>query len=206
MSQHNCNKHEHEKGSLGSEEKIIAATRFSESFHKWANLPEDAIVMDFGCGTGIAGQYFLDKVAKVIFLDPEKKGLDTCREHFGSNPKAELILGEIDSYNGEKIDAIEVSLTLHHIEDVEGTIDKFLKVLKPHGKVGVVEFTPDIPFFARVKPKIPHYGFEPEKLKAMFLAHGYPRVEIHPADPISFLQDDGTNEVNERFALYAEAP
>ena len=79
-------------------------------------------------------------------------GLDFCREMLGvarSKIRSEVglpvawVQGKAESlpFSGETFDCITVGFALRHVADLVGTLKEIVRVLKPGGRLGIVEFT-----------------------------------------------------------------
>jgi ubiquinone/menaquinone biosynthesis C-methylase UbiE/DNA-binding transcriptional ArsR family regulator len=106
-----------------------------------ALLPREYAVADIGCGTGEVLALLASSVSRVIGVDREQAMLDAAArrcEHFSN---IELKLGEIDSLpiDDQALDAALCMLVLHHLSDVEGAFYEARRVLKPGGRLIVLD-------------------------------------------------------------------
>jgi ubiquinone/menaquinone biosynthesis C-methylase UbiE len=117
---------------------------------KTLGLRETDIVADLGAGTGyysLAAGILVPK-GKVYAVELQKDFLETIKhkvkEAHLSN--VEIIWGNIEKLGGTKIgdnvaDAVLVSNVLFQIEDKEKFIEEIKRILKPHGKVLLVDWS-----------------------------------------------------------------
>ena len=98
--------HEHKHGAHGDTPlRIEAALAFSKHIQREVQLPENSIVLDFGCGSGIIGLDFLPIAGKVVFLDPAPGQIECTKEKLSKQTRSnyEIVQGFIDDYHGDKV-------------------------------------------------------------------------------------------------------
>ncbi|MBU0999082.1 class I SAM-dependent methyltransferase [Patescibacteria group bacterium] len=113
-------------------------------------LKEDSIVADLGAGTGyyaIAAGALVPK-GKVYAIELQKDFLDTIKNrakeaHLGN---VEIILGNVEKLGGTRIgdvvaDAVIASNVLFQVEDKEKFIEEIKRILKPKGKVLLIDWS-----------------------------------------------------------------
>ena len=117
---------------------------------KTLGLREDEIVADLGAGTGfysLAAGVLVPR-GKVYAVELQKDFLDTIngkiKEAHLNNVKT--ILGNVEKLGGTKIgddvvDAAIVSNILFQVEDKEKFIEEIKRILKPNGKVLLVDWS-----------------------------------------------------------------
>ena len=125
-------------------------------------LREDSIVADLGAGTGfysvVAG--YLAPRGKVYAVDIVKDFLATIK-HKAREARlrnVEIIWGDIEKSGGTKIgagvaDAVIASNVLHQLKNKEQLVHEIKRILKPRGRVLLVDWSPGILSAARVVPK-----------------------------------------------------
>ena len=186
----------------------MRAKQFANDVKSWIELTKEMVVLDFGSGTGNVGITLAENVNKVIFEDVSEAMLEqvkvNCTEKGISNYST--FLGTIEDYKGEKVDLVTAGMVLHHVEDLDSTFKSFLNNMKPHGHLCLIDFLPGAAFFSRIPVPLPHLGFVPEELGEKLKSLGFVKYEIKPAVPYTHVQEDGSTEVYQRFALIAEAP
>lgn len=123
----------------------------------------DALILDVACGTGdLAIELEYDSEANVIGTDFCRPMLSIAAEKTSSISFVEgdaMELGFADS----SFDALTIAFGLRNLSNVEAGLSEFHRVLKPDGKLVVLEFsTPNVPglkgsfsfYFNRVLPRI----------------------------------------------------
>ena len=103
-----------------------------------ALLPQDAVVVDLGCGTGATLQVLAPWAQRAIGVDREPKMLAVARERV---PGAELVqapLEELPLADGVA-DVALCTLVLHHVTAPERVFAEARRVLKPGGSFALVD-------------------------------------------------------------------
>ncbi|MCC6582224.1 MAG: bifunctional demethylmenaquinone methyltransferase/2-methoxy-6-polyprenyl-1,4-benzoquinol methylase UbiE [Chitinophagales bacterium] len=80
---------------------------------------------------------------KIIGVDISEKMLDVGREKIKSYPSIELQLGDSENlqFNENTFDAVSVSFGVRNFENVPAGLSEMRRVLKPSGKVFILEFS-----------------------------------------------------------------
>lgn len=122
-------------------------------------IAEDAHVADFGCGSGTYSLAIAKKLlmGKIFAIDVRKKMV----ERLGNIAKSEgieklhVVWGDIDEKNGSRlrensIDFILLTNTLFQVENKKAVMEEALRVLKPGGKLLIVDWSES---FGNIGPK-----------------------------------------------------
>ncbi len=120
---------------------------FGESFHLWALLglvDPDMVVGDLGCGTGTLAQAIAPFVRQVIAVDASLDMLEAAQRRLEPTLPVELRQGEIEALpiDDDTLDAAVLSLVLHHVPDPVRALAEVARVVKPGGRVLVVDMLP----------------------------------------------------------------
>ena len=128
---------------------------------------ENAVVLDVACGTGdLSVELQTSGDAQVI-------GTDFCRPMlavaFDKNAKSQLAIPYVEadgmnlSFADDSFDAVTIAFGLRNFSNWEFGIKELRRVLKPHGKLVILEFsTPIVPgfkqlfnlYFTQILPRI----------------------------------------------------
>ena len=144
-------------------------------------------VGDLGCGTGQLTDTVAPYVRRVIAVDGSQDMLDAARQRVKSARNVELRQGDLESLpidNGE-LDAAMLSLVLHYSPAPARALAEVGRVLKPGGRVLVVDMLPHERQDYQQQMGHVWLGFS-EKQITRFLtgaAFGDVRVRALPADP-----------------------
>ena len=205
---HHFHKCKHEGKAYDNPDNVKRAQQFAEDVKSWVNLTKETVLLDFGSGTGHVGITLANDVKNIIFEDVSEEMLKqvnaNCAEKNITNYTT--FLGTMEEYKGEKVDLITAGMVLHHVDDLNSLFKSFLNNMKPHAHLCIVDFCTDAAFFSRLPVPLPHLGFVPEELGNQLISLGFVKYEVKPAVPYSHVQEDGSNELYNRFSLIAEAP
>lgn len=104
-----------------------------------SHLPENALVIDVGCGTGIVTKYIQSKGIRVSGIDLSSSMLEIARKN---HPEIEFKQEDIRSmeYPNNHFDGIWAGHSLFHLSRAEfdEALLKFNKILKENGVFGFV--------------------------------------------------------------------
>ncbi|HEU4754698.1 MAG TPA: class I SAM-dependent methyltransferase, partial [Armatimonadota bacterium] len=120
---------------------------YGRSFHFQALLAllnESAVVADLGCGTGIVSQALAPCARQVLAVDGSPEMLETARGRLASLPNVELRAGELEALPIEdgSVDLAVMMLVLHYIPEPVDALREALRILRPGGKLLVVDMLP----------------------------------------------------------------
>lgn len=129
----------------------------------------EAELLDLGGGTGELVRY-LPRNLKVTVADPSQVMLKKGKEKdFSQQVKHVLADGADLPFADNSFDYLTIADALHHFRKVEAALSEAARVLKPGGKLYILEFDPltvftrAIIFFEKIAGE-PVNFFEPEKL------------------------------------------
>lgn len=96
-------------------------------------------VLDFGCGSGVLSYLFANNEYDVTGIDIEFAPLNEVRRMIDFPESIKFIEGDLLSQNmpENSYDYIIAYNALEHIENLEGYIKEFKRILKPNGKIVV---------------------------------------------------------------------
>jgi len=132
-------------------------------------------ILDYGCGTGLLGYNFVEKVGHVTFCDSSEGMLNQVqkkKEFFDykniSIVKAALLKDNIN----ETYDYIFSMLVLHHVEDIKGLLQNFHYHLSKEGVFCWIDLDKEDGSF-HGDNTIPHFGFEKESTIDLLKKSGF---------------------------------
>ncbi len=114
-------------------------------------LGEDTVLLDAACGRGtysLAAAQFIGSVGRLYAFDLWEEGIAALKQAISSRPKSPLVAGVADitrhiPLDDHCVDVCLLATVLHDlIQDgmAEGALREITRVLKPSGKLAVVEF------------------------------------------------------------------
>ncbi|RAK07486.1 demethylmenaquinone methyltransferase/2-methoxy-6-polyprenyl-1,4-benzoquinol methylase [Halanaerobium saccharolyticum] len=134
-------------------------------------------LLDLGGGTGELANH-LPKNLKVTVADPSQAMLAKGRKkEFSQEVKFELADGADLPFAAETFDYLTISDALHHFRQVETALNEAARVLKPGGKLYILEFDPTtlftktIIFFEKIAGE-PVNFYQPQKMAEMMAESG----------------------------------
>jgi predicted TPR repeat methyltransferase len=160
-------KFEHKAQGWDSPVKIEMAGKFVREMLENFKPEKDFKVLDYGCGTGLAGIEVAPLVKSVVFLDSSRAMLDVLSEKLGSlsdidslSPdNSKVIHGDIFKYVTKDVDMVFSLMALHHIEDLESVFEHISRnILKPSGVLVIGDLTDEDGSF-HGEEKVAHSGF-----------------------------------------------
>jgi len=120
---------------------------FGERFHlaALAALADPAsTVGDLGCGTGQVSAALAPFAARVIAVDASAAMLQAAKKRLHGFDNVDLRRGELESLpiDDARIDCATLMLVLHHVPEPEKALADVARVLKPGGRVILVDMLP----------------------------------------------------------------
>jgi ArsR family transcriptional regulator len=144
-------------------------------------------VGDLGCGTGQVSESLAPFVGRVIAVDDSPAMLAAARRRLGGLENVEVRRGEIDALPVEdgSLDAALLFLVLHYLPEPARALAEVARVLKPGGRLLVVDMTPHAREEYRQRMGHLWLGFAAEGLGEWIAAAGLGgfRYVSLPADP-----------------------
>lgn len=120
---------------------------FGDRFHlaAFAALADASwVVGDLGCGTGQVSAALAPFVRRVVAVDGSAAMLQAARRRLHSLDNVDLRRGEIEALpiDDARLDAAVLVLVLHHIPEPPKALAEVARVLKPGGRILLVDMLP----------------------------------------------------------------
>jgi SAM-dependent methyltransferase len=161
---------------------------YGESFTSsamFALLPSDYIVADLGCGTGQTTALLADHVKQVIGIDSSAAMLKAARKRIGERENVDLFRADLENLPLEdaSCDAALLLLVLTYVPTIHPVLREARRILKPSGKIVIVDLLlHDRDDFRRQMGQ-QHGGFELQQIQADFADVGFTGVNFNPLSP-----------------------
>ena len=166
----------------------VRAELFGDGFH-FAALAALAsrtwTVGDLGCGTGQLTAALAPFVARVVAVDASAAMLQAARKRLQALDNVDLRRGDIEALpiDDERLDLATLMLVLHHLADPAKAIVEVARVLKPGGRLVVVDMLPHDRESYRQQMGHVWLGFTDEHVRSLFADAGYGDVHVVPLAP-----------------------
>jgi ArsR family transcriptional regulator len=148
-------------------------------------LPEDWCVGDLGCGTGATMSMLAPHVRQVIGVDVSEEMLSAARARLGDAGNAVWHRGALEALplDSRELDAATMVLVLHHLPTPALALAEACRVLKPGGRLLIVDMSPhDHEEYRRQMGHI-WLGFAEEQMRRLLKQAGFDRIRVHALPP-----------------------
>jgi ubiquinone/menaquinone biosynthesis C-methylase UbiE len=188
---------------------VLAARRlksqefFSSSAGQWDRLREEMfgdrfylaalaafadpewVVGDLGCGTGQLTEAVAPFVGHVIAVDASGPMLQAARRRLSGLENVELRRGDLESLpiDDGKLDAAMMMLVLHHVAEPARALADVRRVLKPGGRLLIVDMQPHDRENYRQQMGHAWLGFSDEFLRRILHEAGFEAERVVPLPP-----------------------
>jgi ubiquinone/menaquinone biosynthesis C-methylase UbiE/DNA-binding transcriptional ArsR family regulator len=150
-----------------------------------ALLPDDVVVGDLGCGTGAVAAELAQYAGRVVAVDGSKAMLTAARRRLAGHGNVELRSGALEALPLEdgELDAAVLSLVLHYVPEPAVALAEIQRVLRPGGRLVVVDMVSH--GRAEYREQMGHVwqGFAEPQLRGWLEGAGLRRVRWHALAP-----------------------
>jgi ubiquinone/menaquinone biosynthesis C-methylase UbiE len=110
-------------------------TEFEQYFSvfPWTKLPENAVGVDIGCGSGRWAKYVAPLVGKLHCCDPSEEALNVAKRNLAGQNNCQFYLASVNEmpFAAATMDFGYSLGVLHHIPDTEAGLQAAVSLLKP---------------------------------------------------------------------------
>jgi ArsR family transcriptional regulator len=148
-------------------------------------LPREWVVADLGCGTGSMVALLAPHVRRVIGIDASQEMLAAAHDRTAEFSNVELRPGALESLPlaDASVDAALLTLVLHHVPSPAAAIAEAARVVKPGGRLLVIDMAPhDREEYRRQMGHV-WLGFPPDQLERWLTGAGFSGVRVHALAP-----------------------
>lgn len=145
-----------------------------------ALLPREWTVADLGCGTGNAAEQLAGRVKKVVAIDASEVMLRAAKRRLANLRGVDFRVGPLEDLplRDDSVDATVCVLVLHHIDEPERATEEMRRVIRPGGRVVVVDMFEHDRREYRHRMGHKHLGFSQSRARAMLESAGFVRVRV----------------------------
>lgn len=147
------------------------------------------VVGDLGCGTGPIAEAVAPFVGRVVAVDASSDMLEAARRRLGELRNVDVRLGALERLPVEasSLDAACVALVLHHVPDPVRVLAEVGRVLKPGGRLLIVDMLTHDREEYRLSMGHVWLGFSEMQLSRWLGAEGFVgfRWVMLPSDPLA---------------------
>jgi ArsR family transcriptional regulator len=168
----------------------LRTTLFGDTFYLWAmvGLVDPSLTVgDLGCGTGQLTEVLAPHVHRVVAVDASADMLDAARTRVGQVPNVDIRQGELEALplQAGELDAALLSLVLHYSPDPARALTDVARVLRPGGRVLVVDMLPHDREEYQQQMGHVWLGFSDKQISRFLTGAGFGSVGIRtlPVDP-----------------------
>jgi ubiquinone/menaquinone biosynthesis C-methylase UbiE len=143
------------------------------------------IVGDLGCGTGQVSASLAPFVERVVAVDASAAMLQAARKRLHGLDNIELRRGDLEALpiDEQRLDAATLMLVLHHVPEPEKALTEVARVLRPGGRVLLVDMLPHDRDGYRQQMGHVWLGFAEQQTRRMMTAAGFDGIRVVPLPP-----------------------
>ena len=166
-----------------------------QSWFLWSNALSALLppldVCDFGCGTGVLSLAISRWARHVHAIDQSPVALEAARAQATREGRTNVTFLCEDLHRLSLPDAsqdlVVISQSLHHVEHPPSVLAEAQRLLRPGGRLSLLELLPHQETWVQERLGHRHLGFDPAALSAALSAQGFDRLErqTHARDAAS---------------------
>ena len=143
-------------------------------------------VGDLGCGTGQVSELIAPHVAKVVAVDGSNDMVQAARKRLKGMHQVEVRRGDMEALpiDDGQLDVAMTALVLHHVPEPARALAEMHRVVKPGGRVLIVDMLPHDRVEYQQQMGHIWLGFSEKTMKKQLEAAGFEKASISllPAD------------------------
>ncbi len=153
------------------------AELFGADLDRWilpAVLPPNAVVADLGCGTGKLAEAIAPFAHQLVGVDASEAMIQSAQDRLQRFDNVDLRHAELESIplQTESVDLALLVLVLHYVAKPQAVLDEARRILRPSGRLIIVEMQPHDNEAYRQSMGHQWLGFEESQLSDWLAAAG----------------------------------
>src|SRR5882672_5100136 len=161
---------------------------FGDRFHLAAMAAfahREWTIGDLGCGTGQVSAALAPFVAHVIAVDASSEMLQAAKKRLQPLDNVDLRRGELEALpiDDARLDAATLMLVLHHVPEPERALAEVARVLKPGGRLVIVDMLPHDRDAYKQQMGHVWLGFSEKQVRRLFSETGFSDLRIVQLPP-----------------------
>ncbi|TMA51702.1 MAG: metalloregulator ArsR/SmtB family transcription factor [Deltaproteobacteria bacterium] len=161
---------------------------YGDRFHLQALaglLDASWVVGDLACGTGQLAEALAPFVAQVVAIDGSREMLKAAEKRLDALDNVELRRGELEALplDDATLDAAVVCLALHHVPDPLAVLHEVGRVLRPGGRLLLIDMLAHDRLEYRQEMGHVWLGFDAAQIAAWLDAAGFGDARVRPLPP-----------------------
>ncbi|MBS1155519.1 MAG: Methyltransferase type 11 [Proteobacteria bacterium] len=193
-----------------TQDRIERARVWAQAFLREVAPGPDAVVADFGTGTGLLSQAVAPHVGEVIALDSSAGMLavlqQKCQAGGLENVRYQHFDIETDTLQPAMCDVFISCLTLHHLRSIDHYASTALGALKSGGCALVIDLEEEGGEFHEDHAGVHHHGFSRVALEQVFADAGFCAIRFQTVYHIRKKSRSGTERDFPLFMMLAYKP
>jgi ubiquinone/menaquinone biosynthesis C-methylase UbiE len=161
-------------------DKVKRASAVADAIRKIVPLSDNLRALEYGRGTGLVSFSLQSALGQITLADTSQGMLDVLNEKIASagvtNMHPVRLDLATDPFPAERYHLTYSLLTLHHIPDTEGILDKFHALLEPNGILIIADLDKEDGSFHTDGSRDVHLGFGRDELQKKVEASGFGNV------------------------------
>ena len=160
----------------------IGAAKRVQVMSEYVDIRSDDVILDIGGNTGKVTEAYSNNCKEVVVLEPKRNVVEYGKSH---RPNIKFVEGEAENIPlpDAYFDKVVASASFHHFSDHDKALEEMKRVLKPHGKIIILEIDPNTRMGERLKfcETVFHTGaklYQPAQLSKKIQAHNLEVLSI----------------------------
>lgn len=160
----------------------IGAAKRVQVMSEYVDIRSDDVILDIGGNTGKVTEAYSNNCKEVVVLEPKRNVVEYGKSH---RPNIKFVEGEAENIPlpDAYFDKVVASASFHHFSDHDKALEEMKRVLKPDGKIIILEIDPNTRMGERLKfcETVFHTGaklYQPAQLSKKIQAHNLEVLSI----------------------------